>query len=182
MLILFLLKAFFAKRVSLAQTLKDKKVEITENYISLLKGFWFIFEHENHEIKVGGSAISGKEWVYVDGELQSETRNLKKESIHKININGEELSIVFLVTSIIKGDLEVSLIYKKKIIKKYKTVYTGKFFSKKLLVALGLSVSFGLISGWYSWPEWILAPFLLATFGIFFLINKKNIKVTEVHV
>ena len=95
---------------------------------SFIRGYWFAFSDGNAEISAGGSAITGIEYIYVNGELVSEKRSLAKTSKHSFVIGDTNYEIVFHVINMLKSTMECSLLKNGEIVKKYKTLYKNKLY------------------------------------------------------
>ena len=77
---------------------------------SFLKGIVFNFSDGNNKIKVVSSMKSGRETVYFNDEKVSEKRSMKRQSQHKIVINGTVYEVEFNVTSLLDGIIKCTLI------------------------------------------------------------------------
>jgi hypothetical protein len=134
----------------------------TENCVSMTKGFWFVFKDGNNEIVAGGSAFTGKEFVFFNKELIVQERSMKKTTKHVFFQNNNKYEVVFNVPEIMKGKIECSLYKNDSIIKRYKSHVAHKFSFKTLLVYIALGVAYGLISSIFKLPFWAAIIFLLS--------------------
>ncbi len=74
------------------------------------KGYNFKFNVEGHEVHGWGSAKSGKEKVYLDGNLISSKWGLTKKSVHQFEVNNVSYEMEFNVVSLLTGELHCILI------------------------------------------------------------------------
>jgi hypothetical protein len=93
-----------------------------ENGFSMSAGFWFAFTDGNNKIAVNGSAISGKEYVYVNGKLILEKWSFKQKSRHVFSL-GDDRYEVFIYASILTGKVECTLSKNHERMTKYITSY-----------------------------------------------------------
>lgn len=73
-----------------------------KSLISIVKGCWFIFHEGDKKILAGGSPLTGKEWVYVNGVLVSEKQSFKITSKHVFQIGGRSHEIEFHIPELFK--------------------------------------------------------------------------------
>lgn len=133
-----------------------------KNFVSISKGFWFVFIDGTDEIIAGGSAFSGKESVYFNKELISQQRSMKKTSRHKFARNTDEYEIVFHVLEIMKGKIECILYKNDIVVKRYKSHVDHKFNFKTLLKYIALGVVYGLVSSIFNLPVYAAVIFIIA--------------------
>lgn len=74
------------------------------------EGYNFHFDIDGHHIHSHASSMSGKEIVYVDGEIVSERKSLKKHSRIELNLGENKYEIEFYMVSMFKGELHCILI------------------------------------------------------------------------
>jgi hypothetical protein len=117
---------------------QDKKQVTVKN------GYWFFFEDDGNKIAMHGSAISGKETIYVNDEVVSETRNYKFKSDHLFEINGVEYNVEFKMKSMLKGELLCSLYRENKLLTTESKAYFQKDNKTILLTSLGAGFLVGL--------------------------------------
>ncbi|TQV88524.1 hypothetical protein [Aliikangiella coralliicola] len=85
--------------------LANKSTETKHSKVTIRNGYWFYFMDGEHQIVFHGCGYSGKESVYFDNELVSETRNFRTRSEHSFEQLGQNYSLTFRVTSLIKGEV-----------------------------------------------------------------------------
>lgn len=105
------------------------------------------FDVDGHKVVAAGSQISGKEMVYVDGELVSEKQTYKKNSSHQINIEGVLYDIKFIVTSYLFGKLKCHLVKNDEIVQGYLLKQKISAVWLVSLLIMSFLISFALILG-----------------------------------
>ncbi|MCW8875660.1 MAG: hypothetical protein OQK04_17995 [Kangiellaceae bacterium] len=112
----------------------------------LTEGFWFYFEVDGSTIAANCSAWSGKEYVYIDDELVSETRNLtSRTGEHHFELNNREYKIKFNVVSVLVGELTCEIYQGSNLIAEQDRAFYQKRSS--IIRDLGLIVVFGFVIG-----------------------------------
>ena len=99
------------------------------------------FEWKGHDITVQISMLSGKEWVYVDGELVSQKSNWYFKSSHMIEIEGEKLEVQICLN----GKWMITVFLKKG----YRSIDEYEFGLTHVQILKGIGVAFacGLLVG-----------------------------------
>lgn len=83
----------------------------TKTYKELRKeGYNFHFDVDSHHIHSYGSSCSGKEIVYIDGEVVNERRSFKKHSQIEFYLEGDKYEIEYNMVSMFTGELHCTLI------------------------------------------------------------------------
>jgi len=85
--------------------IRENPYKPPEAKIETTGGYNFSFNIDGIEIKAGGSSFSGKEYVYVNNELISETRTRKMNSGHEFTHNNINYKIEFEVINFLKGHI-----------------------------------------------------------------------------
>lgn len=129
--------------------------------VSYRDGFHFDFEASNHKISVRCSSISGKETVFVDGELVAEKRSFRRKSSMAFSIDGDNYEVEFNVVDMLKGETHCTLIKNDLHVKTIKKALLKKnqISGKQGWMKVSVIFVFGLISGY------LLMQYLLMTFG-----------------
>ena len=73
------------------------------------KGYIFIFRDGDNEIEAHGSAYSGKETIYYNGDIVSEKRSMSFTSRHPFSVGEKSYRVTFGITSYLRGGVECSL-------------------------------------------------------------------------
>jgi hypothetical protein len=76
---------------------------------SALRGLWFVFEQEGHSFAIWTSSITGKEEVYVDGQLVATRRKIALTSVHTVSAGGSEFTISLSTPHLAKGVFQATL-------------------------------------------------------------------------
>ncbi|MFT7560557.1 MAG: hypothetical protein ACI93R_002478 [Flavobacteriales bacterium] len=79
---------------------------LSNNTVTLKKGYWFFFEDNGTKFAAQGSIWSGKETIYADDEIVSSKRSFSRSSIHSFELNGHAYSVKFHMSNILTGALE----------------------------------------------------------------------------
>jgi len=143
-----------------------------ENTASWLKGFWFVFKDSENTIVAGGSSVTGKEYVYINEKLFSEKRSLKKISAHELEYGENKYKIIFNVKSLLTGKVECSFFTNGELTKTYKVSFQFSFV--KFIFCLIIAGSCGLIGTYFSWPLWVITPFMVLMLLLFVVLFKPS--------
>jgi len=118
-----------------------------KNDVSYRDGFHFYFNDFGHVIHAFGSALTGKEIVYVDDEIVVEKFGFRRKSCLKFKIEGRSFEIEFNQVNIFTGELHCSLIKEGVHVKTFKRAlkkqnqlsikYLSKFFLLGIIFGLG---------------------------------------------
>lgn len=123
--------------------------ELDREKVSLKHGYWFYFDDEGAQIAAHGSALSGKETVFVDREISSSKRCYKRTSTHDFQYQGHNYQVVFFVESMLKGTLSCSLYKDGKLVSATSKSYPMKSFSwKTFLPAMAVGAICGFSAVW----------------------------------
>ncbi|NRA62386.1 MAG: hypothetical protein HRU25_16095 [Psychrobium sp.] len=74
------------------------------------QGFRFHFEDDGREIIATGSAFTGKEEIFVNGENVSDKRTVKVSSTHHFTIDEDQYELEFHMVKILTSELDCILI------------------------------------------------------------------------
>ncbi|MBT1449291.1 hypothetical protein KJ365_00230 [Glaciecola sp. XM2] len=78
--------------------------------VSMLKGYWFYFKHNNNDISVHGSSWSGKEVVYFNNHPVSMKRNVTSfKTTHEFEAEGVNYTVNIHLVSVLKGAVETEV-------------------------------------------------------------------------
>jgi hypothetical protein len=136
--------------------------EVDES-VSYRGGFNYEFIIEEHKINVRCSSFSGKESVYVDGELVVTGRSFRRKSSHNFTINNDHYEVELNVVDMLKGETHCTLIKNDVHVRTIKQALLAKnqLSTNNPLGKLYIFVAFilGGASGYY------LVKFLLSMFG-----------------
>lgn len=84
---------------------------LADRHTNLL-GYWFHLSIDDHDVIIHGSTFSGREQVWLDGQLLFDTRSFKMKITHAINIDGEIHDLTIGYDSIwdqVRGALSMSV-------------------------------------------------------------------------
>ena len=135
----------------------------TEPNAGLLNGIWFVFPDGDRTIRLWGSTLSGKEKIYVDGELVQESRSLRTKATHEFNIDSDVYRTEFSVT--LRGRTTCVLYKNGAQIAQQTFDYQGSRFVK-LWVLIIVSGALGFLAAVYE----LLPSSLGAYFGLFSIV------------
>ena len=117
--------------------------------VSLRKGYWFYFEHEGNDISMFGSVWSGKEKVFFNNKEVSAFRNLTKlKSEHRFETGGHCYELKTHMTSMLKGQLEVSLYCDGELIQTESVAQVSKVNKKSFFLTIGSFLVLGYLFGY----------------------------------
>jgi len=136
---------------------------------------WFVFHDGEHIIRAWGSSFSGLERVYVDDEVVSEQRNLKRSSGHAFAIDSDRYVVRFVVVNLLKGQLNCRLLKNGDLLKSIVSGYVGTMFSfSGFLLSV---VAAGLVAGsaaFLQLPPWLAVPCIfVVAFAVTFVFRAK---------
>ncbi len=143
----------------------DNKVntqqDSVDETVSYRNGFNFEFEDANHLINVHCSSVSGKESIYLDGELVASKRSFRRKSSMTFSIDGDNYEVEFNVVDMLKGETHCTLIKNNLHVKTIKKALLKKnqISGKQGWMKVSVIFVFGLISGY------LLMQYLLMAFG-----------------
>jgi len=139
---------------------------------SLKNGIWFIHSDNDNVVQIWGSNLNGKEKVYLNNELVSEQRNLKKLNSHIFkDRSGQEYEVKLEMESLMKGSLKCQILKDETTLAVFKTQYIkGKNFTfKKLLILVLVSFIFGVFASIYKLSNLYFIIFLILVLLIQFI-------------
>ncbi len=118
---------------------------------TLRKGYRFYFTDNDDSIVAYGSALSGKEIVYLNGQVVSEIRSIRRSSEHHFSQNGINYRLRFTMTDLIRGTLECELYRDDELVSRQRQSWMdlasdSKGFTKAILFLL-LCFAGGLLVG-----------------------------------
>lgn len=123
--------------------------ELGREKVSLKHGYWFYFEDEGTQIVAHGSALSGKEAVFIDGEIASTKRSFKRKSSLEFQCQGHNYQVVFFMESILTGTVSCSLYKEGELVSSTTKSYTTKtFYWKTFFTAMAVGAIFGFSLTW----------------------------------
>lgn len=119
---------------------------------SLSNGYWFYFHDEGTPITAFGSALSGRERIFIGEELISSQRSWNFNTCHKFTHNGSDYEIEFRTTNWLKGELVCSLkkngVLLDTATKAYATTPDNAFSWRKFLLSVLYGGIFGFCVAW----------------------------------
>jgi hypothetical protein len=103
--------------------------------VSLRQGYNFLFEDNQHQIRVHGSAVSGKERVYVDHDMVAEKRSFGRRSSLFFTIDNVKYEAEFYVANLLTAETHCTLIKEGTHVATLKKSYakSGKSIAKAFL-------------------------------------------------
>ncbi|MBU2883689.1 hypothetical protein KO525_01225 [Psychrosphaera sp. B3R10] len=116
-------------------------------------GFSFNFEFGGHKILAWGSAKSGKEKVFVDGQVVGEKRSFTRRSVIPFTIGKDELEIEFHTVSLLTAELHCTLIKNGVHVETQKQIpkYTANKKKSKWRIAFWFAI--GFVFGFFAIDE-----------------------------
>jgi hypothetical protein len=151
----------------------------TASVATVKDGFWFVFNSGAHLIRAWGSVITGMERVYLDDKLVSERRSVGKDSKHSFVIENENYAVAFKTTSVMKGELQCSLLKNEAAIQ----VLALKYVKSNLISGSNLSASLGrllllflagagivFVGRYFDFPSWVQ----LVALALLFLLLRRG--------
>lgn len=147
---------------------------------SFLKGYSFTFDDDGREIKAWFSVFSGKEKVFVDGNLISSKRTFSRDSSHKFSIGNDNYSTHMDAVSHFRGPLLCTLCKNGKEMKRQKLFLpTLKNNMRKrslfyLLFYSVLFIAFAVAKAFWRFPQgaYIVFLFFLVLVAFIFLVYR----------
>jgi len=135
---------------------------------SIRKGFWFVFKDGETTIRIWGASLSGKEKIYVNDALVSESRSQKRNSEHQFKIVNDQYKLTINVLSMLKGPIECKL-YKNGVLLKKQTCHHRtnnkvKRSNTGLAIAVGIILGISIVA--FGWQYWIVYCSALAALAV----------------
>ena len=119
-----------------------------ESNWSIKGGTWFVFKNEKFFIAIHG-ASSGTETIYIDGEIASQKRSIKRQSSHEITHEKlGQIEVDFNTTNLLKAEMTVEIKINGQLVKVFETKYQSpkiKYFLKRFLISIGISIPLAVI-------------------------------------
>ena len=81
----------------------------TSGVFSYFGGSWFTFSDQGRQIVAGGSSLTGRERVFVDGALVSEHRNFRRQNAHDFTAGEHRYRVTFDLASGQRGEIRCTL-------------------------------------------------------------------------
>lgn len=123
--------------------------QMNKDKVSLKDGYWFYLTGNEPgtaepRIVAFGSALTGKEIVFVNDEIVSSIRSFTRKSQHRFTHEGHRYELAFNMESILTGKLTCSLTKDgTPLAETSKSYVTGPYSKSKILLAAGLGAIFG---------------------------------------
>ena len=145
-------------------------------------GYEFTFNVNNLTIRAGGSMFNGEEYVFVDEEIASKTKNQHSLSLHDFAIDGVNYRVEFEFINKITGILCCRLYLDGKqervmVATPLKSPYVGPLIFVIVLAGLIVNSMYSLnLSGYYFIPVFLLGVIADMSY------RYKHIKITDISV
>ena len=148
-------------------------------------GMWFVFKAEEHALALWISSLTGKEELYVNGELQATKRAISLSSTHNIEIGKSRYTVELNTRQLKEGRFECTLSRDGELIQGFTTQYIYKRSAIARVVTITASAIVTLavlqagLSPWYLAVLVIIVGITLAlpTGGKGFVINEMPVPV-----
>jgi len=150
-----------------------------------LGGMWFIFRTNEHALALWISSLTGKEELYVNGELQATKRAISLSSTHTVEIGRSRYTVALSTRQLKEGRFECTLSRDGEFVQGFATQYIYKRSATTRLVTIAASTIVTLavlqagLSPWYLAVLVVIVGITLAlpTSGKGFVINEMPIPV-----
>jgi len=125
----------------------DSSLEV-KNDVAYRDGFHFYYQYQDHTIHAFGSAVTGKEIVYLDDKIVAEKRSFGRKSCLSFEINTKSFEIEFNMVNLFTGELHCSLIQEGVHVKTFKRALkkknhaTLKNLTKCFFLGAGIGIGF----------------------------------------
>jgi hypothetical protein len=148
---------------------------------SFTKGLWFVHTDGSNVIKAWASGMNGKQEVYLNDSLVSESRNIHLKNEHTFNDQNDQYKVDIIVTNIRKGELECQFYKNNLLLKAYKSEFA---INRKKLKAVIMSCAiFGVLAGLFTFPVAYWFVFLsLALISVFLIAAYTPVLIKEIAV
>ena len=149
--------------------------------IDVSDGYSFTFEIDGIVIRACGSGFSGKESVFLDDELVSETRTHKTTSAHEFTCGNIDYRVEFEVINMIKGQLACRL-YRNDILSKLYVAAPRINEPGMAITIIVAAIAFLAITEHMDLPWWAFWVALITTIPLNMYYSMKHIEIKELQV
>lgn len=154
----------------------------SESTGSISKGLWFICKDGNNTLKAWGSCFNGKERVYLNDQLVSETQSIISCKEHTFKDNDDLYKVSLTVDRKSKALVECRFYRNNELLKTLKSEFVkGRILTwKKLSVIILVSVFYGAAAGLFKFPTAYFYFFLVLVIFCFLLTTSLHVKISEI--
>ncbi|MGD8176900.1 hypothetical protein [Marinimicrobium sp. ARAG 43.8] len=153
---------------------------------SLVKGYAFRFEDEGRVIEAWFSALSGREKVFVNGEMVLSQTNLSKQSSKTFRIGENDYSITLYIESLLNGPVVCTLAKNGKDCQRQRLIFPqrksrlGRFgVALNLLFFIVLGIVAGFATAYWQLPahwSYVAVGLLVAAVVIYQINNIRHLE------
>ncbi len=145
----------------------------TTSQHSLLNGMWFIFKDGNREIAAYSSSTSGRESVFINGELISDKKSLRLKSIHTFTFESIDYNLVIVVHGLCMDKVQCSLAKNDVRIALIRMYFSNNSFESNNFLLTLMFFLMILLGTHFIYP--LLVPFLIAYFFFYVILLRKTV-------
>lgn len=129
----------------------------------------FTFDVDGNEIVGEFSLATGRERIYLNGELLFSKINFRRRGEHTLHINGEDYQVVIMADSLVKPIRTCTLEKDGMVLKKYRSVSKPKqvYFYIALLIIIIETVFSDFVAYKFDLPHWSPTVSMLFFFVVF---------------
>ena len=93
---------------------------------SAVRGLWFVFNQDGHTFAIFASALTGKEEVYLDGQLVAVRRKIAFTSAHTVQAGEREYTITLSTPNLKNGVFHATLAQSGTVLQGWRTRYVTR--------------------------------------------------------
>ena len=145
-------------------------------------GYDFRFRFNDLTLRAGGSAVTGREYVYVNDELISSSKNRLKLSVHDFNVEGNQYRIEFEMLNKVEASLACRLYCNNELVKLFAAAPQRLWLTRPLFfvsVILALLINDSIITGV---PLSLVLAFMAVLLVTEVVYPMRHIKIMELEV
>lgn len=146
---------------------------------SISDGVWFVFQDGDSVVAVHGSIFSGKERVYVNGELKVDSRSFGLRSEHHIELDHTRYTVIFRVRNVLTGKVSCTLLKNDNVFQSCQLTFTNAGRWQRFVLLSTVLLTLVISAIYFVWPLWCFYTGLVLVLMIDVLTTFSSVKFEE---